>query len=345
MNIQTIDIKDLKPYEKNPRKNDDAVKYVAESIKQFGFKVPIVIDKDNVIVAGHTRYKACKKLGIEQVPCVIADDLTDEQIKAFRIADNKVSEYAEWDYELLDEELSDIIDIDMSDFAFDLDFEDEEIEHERNTEETQRRVENILNLEYAQFDGEGKYDIPILEPVYELPEIKEWVGFNYVLSDAEPEGKAIHFFIDDYQFERLWNQPEKYVEKLKQYVCVATPDFSPYGDMPLATQIFNIYRKNWIGAYLQMNGIKVIPTVRASTDERSLDFYLDGFPHDSIVLISNMWTKSKEEKEYFMKEYRTMVEKLNPNKIFIYGKQMDELKENIEYIETFTNKRWNNGER
>ena len=92
MNVQEIKLKDIKPYGKNPRKNDDAVPYVAESIKQFGFKVPIVIDKNNVIVAGHTRYKAAKKLGFLRVPCIIADDLTDEQIKAFRLADNKVSE-------------------------------------------------------------------------------------------------------------------------------------------------------------------------------------------------------------------------------------------------------------
>lgn len=81
-------VKDLKPYDKNPRKNAKAVDAVAESIRQFGFKVPIVIDKDNVIVCGHTRWKASKKLGLEEVPCVVASDLTKEQIKAFRLADN-----------------------------------------------------------------------------------------------------------------------------------------------------------------------------------------------------------------------------------------------------------------
>lgn len=111
MNVQEIKLKDIKPYGKNPRKNDDAVPYVAESIKQFGFKVPIVIDKNNVIVAGHTRYKAAKKLGFKSVPCIIADDLTDEQIKAFRLADNKVSEKAEWDLDLLDSEIEGIFDI------------------------------------------------------------------------------------------------------------------------------------------------------------------------------------------------------------------------------------------
>ena len=124
MQIKEIDIKDIHPYEKNPRRNDDAVDKVAESIKQFGFKVPIVIDKDNIIVAGHTRYKAAQKLGLEAVPCIVADDLTDQQVKAFRLADNKVSEFAEWDMDLLDDELDDIFDIDMSFFGFD-DIEDE----------------------------------------------------------------------------------------------------------------------------------------------------------------------------------------------------------------------------
>ena len=117
MNIVEINLMDLKPYEKNPRLNDDAVKYVKESIKQFGFKVPIVVDKNNVIVAGHTRWKASKELGLTKVPCVIADDLTEDQIKAFRLADNKTSELAEWDLDKLSEELK-FIEMDMSQFGF-----------------------------------------------------------------------------------------------------------------------------------------------------------------------------------------------------------------------------------
>lgn len=118
MEIKMIKVDDLKPYENNPRLNDDAVEYVAKSIKEFGFKVPMVIDKDNVIVAGHTRYKAAMELGLKEVPCIIADDLTEEQIKAFRLADNKVSEKAVWNYDLLDIELDDIKKLDMEDFGF-----------------------------------------------------------------------------------------------------------------------------------------------------------------------------------------------------------------------------------
>lgn len=127
MNIVNKNIDELIPYEKNPRKNDEAVKYVAESIKEFGFKVPIVIDKNNVIVAGHTRYKASKKLKLTEVPCIVADDLTDEQIKAYRLADNKVAEKAEWDFELLDAELDELFDFDMTLFGFEDVVDDEPI--------------------------------------------------------------------------------------------------------------------------------------------------------------------------------------------------------------------------
>ena len=140
MNIIEKRVKDLKPYEKNPRLNDDAVKYVAESIRNFGFKVPIVIDKDNNIVCGHTRWKACKKLKIDTVPCVVADDLTEEQIRAYRLADNKVGEKAEWDLELLDTELAEIETIDMTLLGFD-DKEQEPIQVQEDNAEIETPAE------------------------------------------------------------------------------------------------------------------------------------------------------------------------------------------------------------
>lgn len=284
MEIVYKNIDELIPYDNNPRKNEKSIKYVMESIKQFGFKVPVVIDKNNIVVCGHTRLISARNLNISKIPCIIANDLTEEQIKAFRIADNKVSEFSKWDNEKLLLEIQDI-NLDLGNFGIDIpeiDFNlNQEFElHEEYKETTRERVRDIVNLEKGQFTGMGMYDIPILEPVKELPEIKEWISFNYVLSDDNPQGKAVHFFIDDYQFERLWNNPEKYVDKLKQYVCVATPDFSPYGDMPHALQIYNHYRKHWVGAYLQSQGVTVIPTIRCSTDERSLEWYLDGEPKD-----------------------------------------------------------------
>lgn len=118
MKIVYKPIDTLKVYANNPRFNDDAVQYVANSIKEFGFKVPMVIDKDNVIVAGHTRYKAALELGLKEVPCIVADDLTDEQIKAFRLADNKVGEKSQWNLDLLNDELQKILGINMDEFGF-----------------------------------------------------------------------------------------------------------------------------------------------------------------------------------------------------------------------------------
>ena len=128
MNIKEYPIKDLIPYENNPRNNKDAVEYVANSIKEFGFKVPIVIDKDMVIVAGHTRLLAAEKLGLESVPCIVADDLTPDQIKAFRLADNKTGEFASWDFEKLEFELDELSDFDMEQFGFTFEDEDEDVQ-------------------------------------------------------------------------------------------------------------------------------------------------------------------------------------------------------------------------
>lgn len=119
MDIEYIPLSDIIPYDNNPRNNDESFKYVAESIKQFGFKVPIIIDSNNIIIAGHTRLRAAELLGLKEVPCIRARDLTDEQIKAFRLADNKVAEFSTWDLDKLDIELGEICDINMNDFGFD----------------------------------------------------------------------------------------------------------------------------------------------------------------------------------------------------------------------------------
>lgn len=120
MEIVEKKVSELKAYENNPRKNDNAVEAVANSIREFGFKVPIVIDSNNVIVCGHTRLKAAIQLGMETVPCIVASDLTEEQIRAFRLADNKTNELAEWDFEKLNLEIEGIENIDLGDFGFEV---------------------------------------------------------------------------------------------------------------------------------------------------------------------------------------------------------------------------------
>ena len=117
MIVKNFPINAVRPYARNPRKNDEAVRGVAASIREFGFLVPLVIDRNHEIVAGHTRYKAAQSLGIKEVPCVVADELTEDQIRAFRLADNKVGEMAQWDMDLLPLELQGIM-LPMTDFGF-----------------------------------------------------------------------------------------------------------------------------------------------------------------------------------------------------------------------------------
>lgn len=146
MKIEQMKISELIPYENNPRDNDDAVEAVANSIKEFGFLVPIVVDKDNVIAAGHTRLKAAKLLGMKMVPVIKAKDLTEEQIKAFRLADNKTGELAGWNFDLLPEELKGIETLDMTAFGFDqtdIESPDDAIEddYDEDEEEIETRVQ------------------------------------------------------------------------------------------------------------------------------------------------------------------------------------------------------------
>lgn len=216
MNIVNKKITDLIPYEKNPRKNDEAVKYVAESIKQFGFKVPIVIDKNNVIVAGHTRYKASKKLKLEEVPCIVADDLSEEQIKAYRLADNKVSEKAEWDFDLLGEELEDLFDFDMTLFGFDDVLEEESTEVAEDDfevsppEEPKPKPGDIYQLgvhrlmcgdstsidDVEKLMGEFKADLLITDPPYNVAYEGKTKDALTIENDSMDDGEFRQFLRD-----------------------------------------------------------------------------------------------------------------------------------------------------
>ena len=188
MKVLDLKLSDITPFENNPRNNDEAVEPVLNSIKQFGFKVPIVIDKNNIIVTGHTRYKAAKKMKLEKVPCIIADDLTDEQIKAYRLADNKVGEIATWDFNALELELSEIENIDMEDFNFEIDSIEDNFntDFELSNEEKSELEQITFTLHHEQAEL-IRYSISKIEDftetfgntnkngnaIYEL--VKQWV--------------------------------------------------------------------------------------------------------------------------------------------------------------------------
>lgn len=186
MQIIEKDIDELIPYVNNPRNNTNAIDAVASSIQEFGFKVPCVVDRNNIVVTGHTRLLAAKKLGIKKVPVIVADDLTDAQIKAFRLADNKVSELAEWDETLLNLELQELQDIDFDMGSFGFEFKD---------------IESLDNIQEDEFE-----EIPEdVEPntkqgqIYKLGEHRLMCGDSTSLEDVAKltDGQLIDLLLTD----------------------------------------------------------------------------------------------------------------------------------------------------
>lgn len=177
---------------------------------------------------------------------------------------------------------------------------------------------NFENLDKFAFPGVGKYDIPQIDPETKYP-VEEFVGMNYALTEKNPESKIMHCFVDDYQFIRYWNNPDKYIPMLSKFSAVCSPDFSTYRDMPLAMQIYNHYRKHWLAAYWQLNGITVYPTISWS-DKKSFDWCFDGEPVGGVVAVSSVGAiKNKEIKRSFLLGYEEMMKRLNPSWVIFYG--------------------------
>ncbi len=180
-----------------------------------------------------------------------------------------------------------------------------------------RQGRNYENLNKGIFDGTGIYDIPHLLP--ETPKVSNFIGFNFAKTCKQPFDKGLHFFIDDYQFTRLWTNPDAYLEMLGKFKCVCTPDFSTYTDFPKAIQIYNHYRKHWLGAYWQNNGITVIPTISWS-DPASFDWCFDGEPIGGAVAVSSVGTQlSSDRRKLFLQGYEEMIKRLHPAVIYFMG--------------------------
>ena len=172
MNIQTLPLKDIHPYARNPRKNAEAVKGVAASIREFGFLVPLVIDRNHEIVAGHTRFLAAQSLGIKEIPCVIADELTEDQIKAFRLADNKVGEMAQWDMDLLPLELQGIV-LPMTDFGFEA-ISDEDFAENFTLDAGDKKPFQQISI--TVHDEQAKLILAAIKYVYDQEAVTETFG-------------------------------------------------------------------------------------------------------------------------------------------------------------------------
>jgi hypothetical protein len=199
----------------------------------------------------------------------------------------------------------------------------------------------IENTQRGIYTGEGTWDIPKLDSVDSL-DIVSWqhssggvcVGYNYCKSllkkmNVDCKEIGVHFFLDDYQFERLWQRPGEYVSTLSEFKFVLSPDFSLYTDHPKAVQLWNHYKKHWLGRYWEQNGLTVIPTICWS-DSKSFEWCFDGEPKNSIVAISTKGTQGDElAKERFYAGYYQMLRRLEPTAVMLFGKNPGALDGNV----------------
>jgi hypothetical protein len=329
----------LRPYEKNAKTHPaEQVSRIARSIEEFGWQQPLVVDKDNVVVIGHGRLMAAKKLGLEKVPVVKADNLTDEQIRALRLADNKTAE-SSWDDGLLRLSLDEITDIDMTDFGFNLDFDDDMDNGDDDIDFRDPSCQHNVfeNQERMQFPTESFYGMPIMAPTQTTGD--QMLRFMDWKEVSDPENYIAHFYYDDYKFISAWREPDKYLERLKKFKAVVSPDFSLYTDFPRALQILSCYRRQWCGAFWQSQGIDVIPDV-VWGDEKSFEYCFDGIPKGGTVAVSTVGVANDKqwndkESDMFRAGYNEMLKRLEPTTILFYGTMIEGCEGNIIRIPSY----------
>jgi hypothetical protein len=338
MKIDYLKPSDLIPYSKNAKRHPaEQVRLIANSIKEFGFQQPIVVDKNNVVVIGHGRLLAAKRLKLSEVPVVKADELTEDQIKALRLADNSVAE-SEWNMDFLKEEIAEI-ELDMSDFGLDLSDNEEpgdgdnEDDEEDFIDDTPAAVRHNVfeNQERYQFAMNNYYGIPEMFPTKTVGD-QMWRFCDWA-EIPDPENYIAHFYYDDFKFIQAWRDPDKYIDKLRRFKAVVSPDFSLYTDFPRALQILSCYRRQWVGAYWQRQGLDVIPDV-VWGDEQSFDYCFEGIPKNSTVAVSTVGVKADkfwngEDGELFRLGYAEMLKRLEPSTILFYGDMIEGLEGNI----------------
>lgn len=333
-----VKISDLVPYENNAKiHGKKQIEKLQKSIEQFGFLSPILIDKDKNIIAGHGRVKAAEGIGIKTVPCISIEGLTDAERKAYILADNRLAEFGKWDKDIVEAEIGllEEIDFDIDDLEFELPDIDSYYGDERE------RTNDAYNLDIAHETEltNDFWQMPVIKNDGYIPE--KLIGFNYAKTSKDKKC-GIHFFVDDYQFERVWNYPEKYVEILAQYECILSPDFSLYMDMPIPMKIWNVYRSRQIGAYYQNAGIKVIPTL-SWAEKETFGFCFCGIPKKSIVAVSTVGVKENTEALQIWRDgMDEMIKQLEPETILVYGGQIeyDYKGVNVKYYDNEVLKAW-----
>ena len=324
MQIETKKIDELTPAPYNPRKiSNKELERLKRSLSEFGYVEPVIWNKaTGYVVGGHQRLKAMKELGIEEVECVVID-IPEDKEKALNIALNKIS--GDWDtdkvFEILDELDNNKFDItltgfefaDLDDFRFDSDTDD------RYYGDAREQTYDLYRLnEFDETRVEGFYQIPMMKACHYIPD--GLIGFNYARSyKGDKKGVGIHFFIDDYQFERIWSNPFKQIERLKTFSCTLTPQFSTYMDMPMAMKIWNIYRSRMIGQIMQDAGLEVIPSL-VWAEEATFDFSFSGLEQGGVVAVETVGVaRDKEAQKIWRAGVEYMLEKIKPECVLLYG--------------------------
>ena len=339
MEIITVQISDIRGYENNAKLHPQSqIEQIKQSIADFGFNDPLAIDENNVIIEGHGRFKAIQQLGYTEVPCIRLSHMTEQQKKAYILAHNKLTMNTDFDPDMLAMELDGIIDFDMEEYGFDIDIELDLPKEKGNPKEKQ--FDNFNLRDYDPSSVEGKYEMPVLLPSSHIP--KSMIGFNYAKTTTDYSA-CVHFYLDDYQFERLWANPHGYMELLKKFDSCLTPNFSIYRDYPEAVQIYNTYRARLLGQIMQFYGIETIPIVYWS-DEKSWEYCFDGLPSNSVLSVNTIGNNTEDSWDIWKKGMDELIRRKNPSTLLVYGNGVvpdyDFGGTNVVYYENAITKKW-----
>lgn len=331
MKVEKADIRSLSPAEYNPRINlkpgDPDYEKIRRSIQKFGYVDPVIVNHDGTVIGGHQRLKVLKDLGYKEIE-VVRLNLSKNDEKALNVALNKIS--GDWDMGMLSSLLED-----LNEDEYDLSltgFDDDELDSllgsddedpEEDEEDGRNARENTFrqyNMQLLDRDYDGFYQMPVIHDCRHTPD--RLIGINYAKTSKDYEA-GLHCFVDDYQFERLWNSPELYVETLQKFDCVLSPDFSLYLDMPMAMKIWNVYRSRVLGHYWQKQGMMVIPTVSWAEPE-TFAFCFDGIDPGSIVAVSTIGVKREDDAFQIWKAgMDAMIKRIKPREILVYGGKLE----------------------
>lgn len=371
MEIRNIRVQDISPntgqlegLPKNPRfirdeRFDALRKSIEDAPEMLSLRELLVFPHKGkyVAIGGNMRLRACRDIGYAELPCKVLDPGTPvDKLREYAIKDNE--SFGQYDFgALVDEWDTDELQrwgVELQGFGdenlpikFDTDSPEKKIPGEEEKKNERTRTDEKYNITlFDRDDCEGAFDMPRLYRELIIP--KSVIGFNYVKT-AEEKSVGVHFFLDDYQFERVWADPVAYCDTLSEFDCVFTPDFSLYDDMPEAMKVWNVYRSRLVGQVMQRFGMHVIPTVSWS-GERSFSYCFDGIEKGGVVAVSTIGTKNA--RPVWENGFAEMVRRLEPAKVLLYGsdtyndyaKEVAAESEIYFYKQNFENRRIN-GER